>query len=403
MLKIRTALILLFSIGIALFYGLIILRSWNTFLSIVLIGLWILFTIKFFQKRKEYKEYNSPKNTSFFLLCPLGVALFYSIWSYFTGFWGENLLEDFFPRLYISLWIIIFALPYFLYSLSTLRSCFTKFYVIYIFRTRSLNARKFVIFYVIFILFVLISYMVYYNIVVFYYFFYIVQQTYYFSADLMLILVCCVLIYFFVRHAIFGSPRAVPELSSDYLARRRRQLEGITSTPLRPASPRATPTTPSRPVVSRSATTRTSRPATTHPSTPSTSRPTTSRPTIPPVSRSTPSQQRAVSRPTPSRQRAVARPSYEKLMPKAGILSLEDFKCIFCFELPKMPADERRGIIICPNCRHPAHADEFKGWAQASPLCSRCDAPIPPSFLRNPKVIPVKTYLEVIKEYKRKG
>jgi len=90
-------------------------------------------------------------------------------------------------------------------------------------------------------------------------------------------------------------------------------------------------------------------------------------------------------------------------MPKAGILSLEDFKCIFCFELPSIPADERRGIILCPNCRHPAHADEFKGWAQASPLCSRCDAPIPPSFLRNPKVIPIKTYLEVIKEYKRKG
>ncbi len=390
MLKIRTALILLFTIGIALFYGLIILESWNTFLSIVLIGLWILFTIKFFQKRKEYKEYNSPKNTSFFLLCPLGVAMFYSIWSYFTGFWGENLLQDFFPRLYISLWIIIFALPYFLYSLWTLRSCFTKFYVVYIFRTRSLNARKFVIFYVIFILIILISYMVNYNIVVFYYFFYIVQQTYYFSFDFMLIFVCCVLIYLFVRHAIFGSPRAVPELSSDYLARRRRRLEGITSTPVRPAAPRATPTTPSRPVVSSSATPRTSRPATTRTSTPSTSRP-------------RPSRQKAASSPTPSRQSAVARPSYEKLMPKAGILSLEDFKCIFCFELPKIPADERRGIVICPNCRHPAHADEFKDWAKASPLCSRCDAPIPPSFLRNPKVIPVKTYLEVIKEYKRKG
>ena len=76
---------------------------------------------------------------------------------------------------------------------------------------------------------------------------------------------------------------------------------------------------------------------------------------------------------------------------------------IFCFDLPKIPSDERRGIILCPNCRHPAHADEFRGWAKASPLCSRCDAPIPPSFLRNPKVIPVKVYLEVIKEYKRGG
>ncbi len=366
--------------------------SWNAFLSIVLIGLWILFTIKFFQKRKEYKEYNSPKNTSFFLLCPLFVGIFYSIWSYFTGFWGENLLEDFIPRLYISLWILIFALPYFLYSLWTLRSCFTKFYVVYIVRTRSLNARKFVIFYVIFILIVLISYMVYYNIVVFYYFYYVVEQTYYFSFDLMLIFVSWVLIYLFIRHALIGSPRAVPEVSSDYIARRRRQLEGITSTPGRPAAPRATTPTPSRPAASRPATPRVSRPATARTSRPSTSRPAATRPATP-----------SVARPTAPRQRAVARPSYEKLMPKAGILSLEDFKCIFCFELPKLPSDERRGVIICPNCRFPAHADEFKGWAKASPLCSRCDAPIPPSFLRNPKVIPVKVYIEVIKEYKRKG
>jgi hypothetical protein len=88
--------------------------------------------------------------------------------------------------------------------------------------------------------------------------------------------------------------------------------------------------------------------------------------------------------------------------PKAARLSSEDFKCIFCFKLPKVPEDNGRGIILCPNCRYPAHADEFKDWLQSSNLCSRCNAPIPASYRRNPKTLTVKNYVVVLKHFVKK-
>ncbi|MFX1239229.1 MAG: hypothetical protein ACFE8P_16135 [Promethearchaeota archaeon] len=188
----------------------------------------------------------------------------------------------------------------------------------------------------------------------------------------------------------------MPEISQDYINRRRQRLRSMTSTPLRTAPRRSRPTrTTTRPTPSRpSITSTTSRPA------PSRTRPTPSR-TRPTPSR--PKTTKTISRPAaPSRAKTTGSVLFEKYKPKAGILSLEDFKCIFCFQLPKLPADNHRGIVLCPNCRHPAHADEFKEWTQDSPLCSRCDAPIPPSFRRNPVIISAKQYTEVIDEYKRR-
>lgn len=351
-----------------------------------MVGCWILFTIKFFQKRKEYDEYNSQKNTSFFLLCPLGVGLFYNLWGYFTGLWGENLLENSF--LYISLWTLVFAFPYLLYGLYTIRACYTKFNVVYLIRTRSLSARKFGTFYTLLLLMGILFYIVFFNIILNY--FYIIVEQVYFYFDIMLVLIFLTLIYIFVRHGIFGSTRSMPEISQDYINRRRQRLSRMTSTPVRPtpSRPRTTRAIP-RPIPSRPVTTST------------TSRPVPSRPR---TTRTTP-------RPAPSRpittRVAAQKPkttgtaTFEKFKPKAGILSLEDFKCIFCFQLPKLPADNHRGIVLCPNCRHPAHADEFKEWTHDSPLCSRCDAPIPPSFRRNPVIISVKQYVDVIDEYKK--
>ncbi|MFX0105165.1 MAG: hypothetical protein ACFE75_06715, partial [Candidatus Hodarchaeota archaeon] len=89
--------------------------------------------------------------------------------------------------------------------------------------------------------------------------------------------------------------------------------------------------------------------------------------------------------------------------PKAANLSLEDFKCIFCFKLPELPKDNGRGIILCPNCRYPAHADEFKDWLRTSGLCSRCNAPIPSNYRRNPKIISVKNYIIIYKGILRKS
>ncbi|MFX1446135.1 MAG: hypothetical protein ACFFHV_22220, partial [Promethearchaeota archaeon] len=312
-----------------------------------MVGCWVVFTIKFFQKRKEYDEYNSQKNTSFFLLCPLGIGLFYNLWGYFTGLGGENLFEDTFPFLYISLWTLIFAFPYLLYGLYTIRACYTKFNVVYLIKTRSLSARKFGTFYTLLLLLGILSYIVFFNIILNY--FYIIVEQVYFYFDIMLVLIFLTLIYIFIRHGIFGSARSMPEISQDYINRRRQRLRSMTSTPLRTAPRRSRPTrTTTRPTPSRpSITSTTSRPA------PSRTRPTPSRPKT----------TKTISRPAaPSRSKTTGSVLFEKYKPKAGILSLEDFKCIFCFQLPKLPADNHRGIVLCPNCRHPAHADEFKEW-----------------------------------------
>ena len=386
-------------LGIGTLHGLYIENSLNIFFSWLLIGCWILFTNKFFQKRKEYNEYNSQKNTSFFLLGPLGVGLFYNLWGYFTGLWGENLFENTFPFLYVSLWTLVFAFPYLLYSLYTIRACYKNFNVVYLIRTRSLNARKFGIFYTFLILIgILFYYVMFFNIIL-NYFYIVVEQTYFIKIDTMLVLICLSLGYIFIRHGIFGSARSMPEISQDYINRRRQRLRSIASTPIRSAprttarrtsTPRTTPRRASTPRPSRTTTRRTSTTRTT------------------PQRVSTTSSSRATARKPSTTRTKVHKPTvtgssvFEKLKPKAGILSLEDFKCIFCFQLPKLPADNYRGIILCPNCRHPAHADEFKEWTHDSPLCSRCDAPIPPSFRRNPKIFSVKQYVEVINEYKRR-
>jgi hypothetical protein len=88
------------------------------------------------------------------------------------------------------------------------------------------------------------------------------------------------------------------------------------------------------------------------------------------------------------------------IRPKTAVLSNEDFMCIFCFELPK--SSDKGGIVLCPHCRYPAHYHEFKDWVRNSKLCSRCDGVLSSSFIRNPKVIPVKKYLKAYKIFKKK-
>ena len=91
----------------------------------------------------------------------------------------------------------------------------------------------------------------------------------------------------------------------------------------------------------------------------------------------------------------------KKFAPKVGRVNIEDFKCIFCFKLPELPADKGRAIVLCPICKHPAHLDEFRDWLKRSKRCSRCDAPIPLAFRRKTTVIPIKFYVKVIKIYKK--
>ncbi|MFO8020697.1 MAG: hypothetical protein R6U96_18885 [Promethearchaeia archaeon] len=175
----------------------------------------------------------------------------------------------------------------------------------------------------------------------------------------------------------------LPEINQEIIARRRNRISRIqneqprtiqnTRTRSRASSRRSTPTG------SSARTSRTSR---------------TSR------SRSRRKRKKKKKRRAPSRKTTKTTKTIKlgQLKPRTGNLSLDDFKCIHCFRLPELKKDKDRGIVVCPHCRFPSHADEFREWLRNSTLCSRCDTPLPKSYVRNPPIIPVDVYLKAMKK-----
>ncbi|TFG26841.1 MAG: hypothetical protein EU532_08820 [Promethearchaeota archaeon] len=177
-----------------------------------------------------------------------------------------------------------------------------------------------------------------------------------------------------------------------------------TSAPTRTVNHRTTRTTMRTPTrtVNRTTSRTTSRTTVNSNSNPMNRTRTTSTQTI---YRQTKSNSKSVHRAYANGISAVSKKTYslKKLRPRGTVLFKEDFKCIFCFQLPKLPEDENRGIVICPHCGHPAHADEFKIWLKSSRLCSRCDRPLSINFIRNMEIVPTKIYIKAMKIIMKKG
>ncbi len=123
--------VILFAVLISTIVGLST-GSINLFFSCLLIGFWFAFTLKFFDKIKKYRQFNSPHNTSFFIIVPLFVGLFYSWWGYFDTIplLSDNFFTD--SRLYWSAWTLIFAFPYLMYGSKTLYNCYKKYNIVYL-------------------------------------------------------------------------------------------------------------------------------------------------------------------------------------------------------------------------------------------------------------------------------
>ena len=373
-----------------------ILNSFNVFLSWFLIGLWLIFSFKVLKNIKQYREYRSPHNTAFFTVGPVFVGIFYSIWGNFTGLLGENLLVS--TDFYLSWWSILFGFPYVLYGSISLYRCFKKYHVIY-FGTKSVNARKFgYILGISSVFFITIFWISFYSVIDFYDSLIIPLH---FLVDLNLLILLIITTLIIIIPGVFGSQRNLPQLTRNYITQRTNRLNQLSS-PKRNrssdksrqnvrSSTRSSPTPSTRTVTNRSR---------------SVSQSTRSTPTA--KNRATTTRSKTTSRTVsrrPTGTRVRTQQSSKKISnfniykPKAARLSSEDFKCIFCFKLPKSPQDKGRGIILCPNCRYPAHADEFKDWLHSSNLCSRCNSTIPASYKRNPKIISIKNYLVVIKHF----
>ncbi|MFX1277601.1 MAG: hypothetical protein ACFFAT_21490, partial [Promethearchaeota archaeon] len=284
--------------------------------------------------------------------------------------------------LYFSWWSIIFGLPFVLYGSHSLYRCFKKYNVIY-FGTKSVKARVFgYILTFIVLLFIIIYWIIFYTVIEFYD---SPITPLHFLVDLNLLLLFITTILILIVFGFISSQRPLPSLTRDYIAQRTRRLNSLaypsTSTRSNPPSRTVTRTTIRSTPTSRTIN-RTTRSRTQSPRTPLTSH-----------TKATGTGNVKIS----SKIRDLNR-----YKPIASFLSHEDFKCIFCFKLPKLPEDKGRGIIICPSCRYPAHADEFKDWTRTSNLCSRCSSPIPSSYQRNPRIISVKNYLIIYRHFLKK-
>ncbi|MHA1273477.1 MAG: hypothetical protein ACTSQS_08585, partial [Promethearchaeota archaeon] len=287
-------------------------------------------------------------------------------------------------------WLIIFAYPYLFYSLYIVYSCFTKFDVVY-FKTKSFSARKFgLIITVMWIIGGIINPLFF---AIIYDYLAISPVRIYF--DLVLLMMSAISLLLLLIYGVARHNRPLPDLTRDYITQRRARIDRLqTMTPTRPTTTPRTTTTPHN--TSRTST-RTNPRGTT-----------TTRRAIQRSTATTPNSMRTATSSSKQKQQSkksikpkvnsvTKKYNIKEIKPKAGVLSIDDFKCIFCFELPKLPQDQNRGIVICPHCRHPAHIDEFKDWAKNSNLCSRCDTPLPASFIKNPKTIPVSVYLKAMK------
>jgi hypothetical protein len=366
--------LLIIPLIIGLIHGFAIAKSTNIFISWLSIGFWLCITFYFFRKSKTYREFGSPHNTVLFILGPSLVGILYCLIGYFTGLLEENFLGN--PGIYFSLWTFLFAFPYLGYGAFTLYSCFRRYDVIYLNSRRSISARGFGIF----------ATSLTITVEFFIILFFLITgglssplEIVHSSPDLMLLILGLFSIFLLIRYGIFWTQPSLSEISAAVTARRRERIE-------EPILPRPATRTSSELSVST-----TSRSTSTSRSSSSSSPPSTRSRSISSRESSTTTTRRK------EKEEAKQKPKIDvkKFRPKAGRLSLEDFKCIICFKLPDPATDKRRGIVLCPKCKHPAHADEFKDWLKNSNLCSRCDTPIPARFRQNPEIIDVELYIKL--------
>jgi len=401
--KIPRIVIYLILIGISLVIGLILDytpgNSLNGFFTFLFIGIWVSYTVGVFIRIKKMREYRSGLNNGVIILGNLLISAFYGMWGDFTPI----LIQKLFPNssLQINLWITFFSLSYLVFSTFLLLFSITKYFSIYI-GNKAFNARKFTVLMGFIFLLLDLNYI-------------LIRQGVY-SLNLfdftpvsgtfnVYMIVHLSIVVLFGIIGIFTRNRSMSSYNIDNLTSRMNDIDrriraaDSTSAAARRSEQRAKDaehTRREREKQRKKEETRRRKAEAARRKASSTSRSPTHTTRSSSKSRSS-----TKKKATPKAASiSLSKKEFLSIRPKTATLSKEDFMCIFCFELPK-PSD-RQGIVLCPHCRYPAHYHEFKEWVRSSKLCSRCDRVLSSSFIRNPKVIPVKTYLKAYKIFKKK-
>jgi hypothetical protein len=391
----------------------------NDMLSWILLGVWIAFTLTFFGRIRMANQYNSPYNSFLFVFGALFFGVIFLIWGNYTIILTENLVLQY--DFYLSIWMGILAMPFIFFGLIMLIFCFKRYFTVYVGQT-PINARKFAFFNTFFIIGINLFMLFGQRGIIsqwdsLFEAFALEPEPLQYLPDLVFWILIGFIGLIMIRYGIFGRRRSISsfatvtpreasrsrrtdlERSREQEQRRERELDQRRQQELARQNRMDSERQRER---QREAELQRER-----------ERERQRQRNIERQRQMEADRKRRESQSRqPARVQMRATPQHisggssthlEKMRPKAGTLSEEDFKCIFCFRLPKLPDDANRDIVLCPQCKHPAHADEFENWTRNSSLCSRCDGDIPSNFRSRPERIPVKTYLEAMRYHlKRK-
>jgi hypothetical protein len=341
---------------------------------------------------KYHNEFNSSHNTIYFIAGSLYFGLIYSWWGNFTNLLGEPIYEE--GGIFTNPWIMIFSFPYLFYGSILLFRSFKKYFMVYL-KSKSFESKKFGLF---------LSFLLIITDIIYLSWFYTVDNEDSWDIlipnlkgvdifNILLLLYASILV---IRYGFFGNLSTVPIVNSRTVAARTNRATSTSNTVREQPSESTV-----APIQERSM----SAPPRRIQHTQREQAHVVVQPAVPIGSyeqRRQHGSQKNASK-SGNQSQKLDNSKIRQYKPKGTILTSEDFKCIFCFQLPKTPEDDSRGVILCPNCKHPAHADEFRDWTRSSNLCSRCDAIIPESYRKNPEVIPTKRYLFIMKSFYSKS
>ena len=379
-------IVLVINLIIALSTGNSPSESLNGFFSFIFLGIWICISIEYIFKIRELQGYKSSMNNFAFIFGGVGMGIFYAIWGDYTTILNGNSISG---NINFNTWIVILAIPYMFFSIILLFLCISKYSSIY-FGDKSINPRTFIIFTS--VTYLLID------------FFYLLMSQGVISdiidifdpetsaLNLAILLNLLILIFYFIliiakrqpTTSRFSMNRVSNRLSN--IDRRIEDADNYVNSARRGER--------NAQVQARQEKERKKRQK-------EQERTRIIRANKVKKSSSSPRIQSSTSSSSSSSSKSSRKRELLAMKPKTGMLSNDDFKCIFCFELPTT-SDGHHGIVLCPNCRYPAHVDEFKNWVRTSNLCSRCDGVIPSNFRRNPKIIPINKYLRAYKFWKKR-
>jgi F0F1-type ATP synthase membrane subunit b/b' len=398
--------ILAIHLVIALFTGNSPNDSLNGFLSYMFLGMWICISMGYLSKMKRIREYSASMNNFGLIFGGLGVGIFYAIWGDYTTILSANVFS---LNVSFNPWIIILALPYLFYSMLLLSLCFSKYFHIY-FGNKSIGARTFSLFTGIVFLFIDAVYLLMSQDIISIPIWGLDPET---SAINLIILLNAIVLLIYLIISITKRRPAISGISMNRVSNRLndidRQIENadrFTSAARRGelnSQVQASQDRESRRRQKEQEKERERRRKREERERKKRQGQQRARQSKPKTRTSASRSRRSPSASTSSSSSSTSAKKKEllRMRPKTGMLCQDDFKCIFCFELPST-SDGHHGIILCPNCRYPAHADEFQSWVRTSNLCSRCDGTIPSRFRRHPTIIPVKEYLRAYKFWKKK-